>query len=351
MLKNRFLIMGPAIFLFFVPRVSAQLSLMMNPMRYLMPSVHENMCMDYLHDTTGHDDILFKSVTEINYNSSDSLLEHKKLVSKKITRFNKRGQVISYIKSDTVGKVTDSVVTAYDEAFRPMSVKEYSFNDDKGKLTLQTEVNDIYNEKGNCIKMQSWSCRSYGYNTKYLNNINNGSDTDFETAVYNYNEKDKPIKAYIIDSKNDTTTLQFTYYPDNKIESMKGQIKTKKDGKTNINKYRMGFFSSDTYLYKFDENGNTIQTLMMDGNDTLKNEYSTYDDEMRETSQITFNKGKIVRREKIVYGQDREKTKTIEEIGTSETKGSYDNLSGTSYRDKELNQAFLHHKYQNCGCV
>ncbi len=339
MVRKRFLLTAAALVFFSIPNLFAQegdedyekpsLDRIANYLTYSnyndLQSLNRNECLSFLNDTTGRSNIKFKSVTETKYSSSDSLIEHKKLQSKTVYRYNTHGQIISYIVTDTIGKVKDSAIIFYDPQFHSTQARGYSFNDVTKELAISYKLNNAYDTKGNLIKMES---REYKKSYDELNP--GGYDTSNITTYATYNNNGKPTQSLIVLNIQDTTLIYYFYDTKGKFSSLKGIHHVHKDKELFENPKQA--YINEAYYVKMDENGNILQTVLISGKDTDKNMICTYDDQSRETSYSEFSKGKLVSKRTILYGQENARTKIEDEYGTSG--GSYDDEEGDDDEDE-----------------
>ncbi len=339
MVKSRSLLTLIAILAFFIPRVNGQENYPMEDLNgYLLKALSSNECLNYLQDTSGRSDTYFKSVTEIKYVSKDSLITDKKIESKKTYRFNRKGQITSFVTTDTIGKLTDSAIAFYDDKFHPLGIKEYRFEEDQGKLTLQGEIIGRYDEKGNCIWLKNWTYRPNQYRELDVKTDKLEDDSTIEISATTYNDFNKPIKTVISDNKGDTTFLFCTYNANKKLSTAKGLMKMARDGGTSSilqmrMRIRTGDYAADSYFMKFDDNGNLIQSVEFGDKDTMKNEINTYDETSRLITKITYKNGKLQARKKIVYGSEAERTETTENFGSA---GDMDDDESSDYSEYKV---------------
>lgn len=213
-------------------------------------------CKSLLTDTSNGHNTKFKRVVESDYTSNDSILKHKKLVSRVITMFNDKGYGQYRVTLDSNG--VDSIKYFYDEHFLgirweytsqlQLGDKYVLIRDKKGRILKDSNtylgnggnknltgyfvVNFTYDTAGNCVKYfwvshnANWPSNKTNDDTiiiiKQYDNKNRiiasheyGMDM-WEAEYYKYDNSSNIIDAVIIDSTRRITALHLTKVFDTK---------------------------------------------------------------------------------------------------------------------------------------
>lgn len=118
-----------------------------------------NDCLTYYYSSTPADTnkSVFKQVTVSQYFSYDSNMSKKRIISKSIFMFNKKGQQLYSIGIDSSGKVTDSSRSRFDKNFRQVYSAQYNREGDTGVMRATSEEKWVYDKKGNILTDSSYT--------------------------------------------------------------------------------------------------------------------------------------------------------------------------------------------------
>jgi hypothetical protein len=162
--------------------------------------VSESSYKKYFYNDTPKDSnhAKFSMVTESYYRAYDSMMTNKKMMTKTVKMYNKKGLEVFEMDIDSNGKVKDSVRTGYDSKFRICRESTYS-RDDSGLIYLSNFKFYKYDAKNNMVMDSSY--RVYGHHD---------DPPTMERTLYTYNDSGSELshKRFSVSGENgeDTTS-------------------------------------------------------------------------------------------------------------------------------------------------
>ncbi len=248
----------------------------------------QNDCLNFYY---GYDtnDVKFKSVTVTEFIADDSTLVNKKMENKERTSFNKKGQKVLYVQTDTIG-VMDSDIYEYDARY--YRTREINYKRDN--LNHLTKVKD-----------EIWTYDKHGFENKDSNWVL-GARYGGETPIagktkpeifYDYDKNDSAgnVLEDISISHDDTTVTYNRYNKYGRIYS-----ETRNGGEV-------------TKEYEaYDTAGNEISRIEQNSSDTMSYYYS-FNEKGWLLSSSEANGKNITEVTAIRYEKNKGYTKTVDE--------------------------------------
>jgi hypothetical protein len=225
----------------------------------LVPPAKINDCLAFYSDRDDTTRPKFRSVTKTQYAYKDTSFRGKRFESKEILTFNKMGQNLFYLKTDSLG-IDDSMRSVYDDRYNKISDMNYNRND-SGRMVNNTRNTWEFDGKGRLIKY---------HNISNLGQYNSSDDMQ-EMKYYSWGAELKDIS---ISGKD--TTIELTRYDTAGRESY--------DEKNNI-----GDYTSREY-WKYDSKDHVLLDKRAWKFDSSLTEY-TYDEKGRLLGSREIHKG------------------------------------------------------------
>ena len=163
--------------------------------------VKSNDCLKYYSNQEDSTHPKFKSVTLTKYAYKDTTYRGKRFESKEKTTFNKMGEQLFYLKTDSIG-IDDSMRFFYDDRYNKIREVNYNRND-SGHMVNNTDNTWEFDEKGRLIKNH----------TRTNIGLYNAIDDIEETKYYRWGSE---LHDRSIDGKD--TTIELIRYDTNGLE-------------------------------------------------------------------------------------------------------------------------------------
>jgi YD repeat-containing protein len=266
-----------------------------------------NHCPDFFMDTTGRSHITFKTLTVSNYHSSDTIVAHKRFVDKTRYEFNKLGENVLTIGTDSTGRVTDSVAFKYSDKPHYYRMTTYKFSEKKKKLDKFNDEVTLLDSKNNMLKDSTWR--------------NEDGYIRAQVIGYVYDNAGNPILYYSLSNGRDTTsTIYYTYNSKNEETS---------ESESSNGRWQSNYMTYDTA-------GHVTLRKYISGTDTTVT-YFTYNNKNRQISKKVYKNSHLAELQYTEYLQDSGRKETTQQIGDNTTNTCPNDSKTVTIRDKKGN--------------
>lgn len=235
--------------------------------------------------------IKFRSATLFYYYSDDSTSAHKKLITKSVYHFNKTGGITLIKAYDTLGKISDSTVIAYDKQGNRIRITDYGRTPPSRILEKQNDHFLKWSDKGKLLLDSSIQKKTEV--TRW-----DTSQYSIEKTQSNYDDSGNVV--YIRTISNLDTLLYFNHYDG-------------KNRKTSGKTYQYMKWSYDSSRY--DKAGFEIFNSTIDNDKDTTTSTWVYDTTGRMLAWYRYRNSKLLETETNVYRPDSSYTKTEERLG------------------------------------